>query len=240
MGYQEFRQNCNIGEFISDIYVEARGNDNQASIVGYFLIRDHFEKPEYLPINPNEPEFFNAIFAALNDKAPSYWVYCDRKLTHFKVGSFPYCENDFSNLDANSYTAFIESLGNVQLSGKSARPPRYPNLLTSYSLWHYSLDWVCKCRDLDYIEVRKGLPVAILEVTGRLKDESHLKNSLHAIRERLVLQQRIMSLTGVYLQVRSFFVLHTTDLNCFYVYENDWSHVGRFDSAGYEGWLRGL
>ncbi|MFC1695237.1 hypothetical protein ACFL1C_03825 [Pseudomonadota bacterium] len=242
MNYQEFRQNLNVGEFISDIYVEVRGDDSNANIVGFFLIRDHFESPSdlFFDYSRYEPIYIRSIFRKLNIEAPAYWVYCDRELTQFNVVSFPYAENNSSALDAQRYQAFLEGLGNVQLSCREARPPRYAQLLSSYSVWHYSLDWVCKCRDLDYIEIREDTPVAILEVTGRLNSEAHLKNSLNQIRNRLVLQQRIMGLTENFLRVKSYFVLHTADLDRFYVFGNDWRTVGRFDCAGYRDWLESL
>ena len=243
MPYGNFRANIDL-PYVKDIYVEVRTQQGRENLVGFFRVHDSTVNPaDILATIQNdwpESELDRQVLESLDGLAPAHLVYCDSGMTTFPMCDVPFSIGNFRQLTQQQYIDFINGLGNVPLSNRVVRPPRYPALLSPYSVWHYRLNWVCKVRDMDYIEIRDDQPKAILEVTGRLTNEGHLQNSLNQIKDRLNIQKEIMSQVGAHLGIPGYFVIHTTDLQIFYIYDLSWRRVARLDQQGYTQWIETL
>ena len=88
----------------------------------------------------------------------------------------------------------------------------------SYSDWHRELGNDYLMIDIDSLEIREKKIVAIIDYTGRLKDENHLINSKRFIWDRTILQRKILTDLSNALKVPCYFVIHTTDLKIFHVH----------------------
>ena len=239
MSYKEYRSSLDIGEFVDDIYVEVRNWENIVAFV------DAHDKNDQIPsLESRMPllERFSVI-------APSYYIEYRSIVSNDLITSHPEPLTEIvahkttgqqRNFDCNLLKNFIENLGNANLANRLPRPPRFPQEMSSYSVWHYTLDYNCLCRDIDYTEFRNEEIVAFIETTGKLNSLDHLRNSLPAIQNRLDLQIRIMRNLSTEFNVPSFIVIHLADLSFFQVYDLDWNIVLEADQDEYTNWLSNL
>ena len=244
MTYSKFRNSLTNIDYVESLYVELRGNQGHEHIAGFFDVYDYAQRPDSIPklieTSSDEARYRSGVFSYFSCVADVYYVFCDANNSQFAITSDTSKTNSFSFLDETSYIDFVHRLPGTSLSGRKSKPPRFPELMSSYSVWHYKLDWACKCRDIDFIEMRNNKPIAILEVTGKLNNESHLRNSLSQIRNRLTLQKRMMDIICSRVNIFGYFVIHTKDLSVFYVYSSNWELVGKFNQKEYVEWLNGI
>lgn len=234
MAYKSFRESLAVGQFIDDIYVEVR---NWQSIVAFI---DAHERTS-CPSNKEERIELLKKFELL---ANSYYLEYDRAVgsgTNFieNIDIFDMTERT-AKLSPSQLKSFIEDLGGFPLANRLPRPPRFPQELSPYSNWHYTLDYNCLCRDIDYTEFRDGRLSAFIETTGKLNSFNHLKNSLQLIKQRLDLQIRILNILSKAFEVPSFIVIHLTDLSYFEVYDVSWNMVISGNQSDYASWLAQL
>lgn len=235
MSYKEFRATLNIGSFVDDIYVEVRNN----TIVAFIDAHDR-----RYPIAPMETRI--PLLEKFSEIAPSYYMMYTPIVDNTQLTTHPDPLNDIvihnmkgdqRNFNTKQLKGFIESLGSANLANKLPRPPRYPDSMSSYSVWHYTLDYNCLCRDIDFTEFRNGNIVCFIETTGRLKSLEHLRKSFDQIRKRLDLQITIMNNLSTQFNVPSFIVIHLTDLSYFEVYDLNWNRVLEANQEEYIEWL---
>ncbi len=112
---------------------------------------------------------------------------------------------------------------------------------SEYSQWHRTLN-NCYTVDIDFVEWRNpdGI-VALIDVTGNMKDEDHMLKCHSAIWKRTELQRKILMKLGQAIFVPAYFVMHTKDLSCFHVFHLP--NIEKFKSMNqteYEFFLRSL
>lgn len=114
---------------------------------------------------------------------------------------------------------------------------------SEYSQWHRTLGDGCYGVDLDWVEYRanRGI-VALIDVTGNLKNEEHIINSKKMIWDRTEIQREILETIAKALGVPAYFVIHTTDLNLFHVHNlaydlKDFTRLTRYQ---YTEFIKGL
>jgi hypothetical protein len=231
-------------DYVDNIYVEIRNLGSEDVIVGFFDINDSAKTPAQIPQSrvaawPNS-SLRLAVMNQLASEHPAFLVFCDAGMKEFHLHPHPFSATTYQCLNESEYISFLQGLNNAAMLNIQAQAPKYPQLLPPYSVWHYKLDRACKCRDVDYFEIRNGQIRAILEITGKLRDESHLQNSLKDIFKRWNLHQSMFrSLTKAVL-APAFFVVHTTRLDVFYVFDINFSKVFSGAQASYKAWLNRL
>lgn len=246
MSYIELRENRGLSPFVSDIYVEIRRINNIETIVAYLGVDNSaVDVNNIISVKANLWTSLSIKMHVLDllnsDTEPAYMMFCDENMTMFHLHSFPYDINNYMVYNEEEFKRFIESLGNIRLSGRLPQPPKYPETMSAYSVWHYSLDNYCKCRDIDYIELTNNLDIkAVYETTGRLNNESHLKNSIERIIGRLDLQKTILTSIANDFSVNGYFIIHTRDLNVFYIYDLSFNLLHNYSQDEYVEWLNGL
>lgn len=239
MSYKNYRASLSIGSYVDDIYVEVR---NWKDIVGFIDAHD---------INGKYPSYTSRLplLKAFSEIAPSWYVEYQSAVPNSQITSHPapltnikvYDTNaQVTNIDCDQLKTFIESLGGHKLSGRLPSPPNYPGQMSTYSVWHYKLDYNCQCRDIDYTEFRDGKIAAFIETTGKLSNLGHLQNSLPQIKQRLNLQIKIMSQLSQQFDAPAYIVVHLTDLSYFEVYDLSWNSVLKGNQAQYSNWLASL
>lgn len=249
--YKEFRSNLGELNYVTEIYVEMRDINNKTEIVGFFGVDDFAESSHEIIERKNQiwPTLQNKhqVLETLNSKlTPSFMVFSDKNMTIFCVHESPFNINTCKILNKIEYAKFIEGLGAVKLSGRKAANPKYPDTLSSYSVWHYSLDWSCKCRDIDYIEIRQNESIrTFLEVTGNLQDEKHIRNSINlngskCIFNRWQLHQKMFIELSHRFNSKAYFIIHTADLSLFCIYNLQFEFIGRKNNSEYKEWLKFL
>jgi hypothetical protein len=249
LNYEAYRKGLTQLDYVDSVYVELRDGIETDEIVAFFCINDKSLGPDSIESSKfavwDSTVLRRSLMNALNAIKGTYFVYSDNKMSLFHVHNYPYQFKVFSLFNEIEYIHFIESLGRPCLSGRSAAPPKYPHLLPPYSVWHYKLDWSCKCRDIDYFEIRENKVKAILEVTGKLKNEEHLKRSINpmsprCIFKRLSLQKKILHELSNKLSINAYFVIHTEDLNVFYIFDYDFNNLNVYNKEEYTSWLNSL
>jgi len=229
---------------VNDIYVEIRNLGAGDVVVACFDINDTAKTPAQIPQSratawPNSALRLG-VLRQLASVHPVFLVYCDAGMKEFHLHPHPFSAANYRHLSEFEYINFLQGLNGATMSNRPAQGPRYPASLPPYSVWHYTLDWACKCRDIDYFEIRNGVIKAILEITGKLQDESHLNNSLKQIFQRWRLHQAMFRSLTKAVEAPAFFVVHTTRLDVFYVFDINFSRVLSGDRAAYRDWLNQL
>ncbi|WP_182037016.1 hypothetical protein [Vibrio diabolicus] len=239
MSYKDYRASLNIGEYVDDIYVEVRDWDH---IVAF--IDAHDRNSLIPPLDSRMP-----LLARFSSIAPSYYIEYQSVVNNSEIMTHPSPLQDIiayntrgqrKVFNCDELKGFIEGLGGYNLANRLPRPPRFPQEMSSYSVWHYKLDYNCLCRDIDYTEFRNGQISAFIETTGKLNSLQHLRNSFSAIQARLDLQRRIMSNLSNRFNTPSFIVLHLSDLSYFEVYDLEWNLILEANQQDYSQWLRDL
>ena len=147
---------------------------------------------------------------------------------------------NYELLSSAEYTDHLLSLGNEPVQAASSYVAKYPDAMPAYSLWRYKLKYAIKCRDVDYFEIRQGEVKAVIETTGNLADEDHLRASTDKIFERLAGQRLIFKHLAEVFNCPAYFVLHTRDLTVFYIYDIDFKHVASLSKKQYVSFLESL
>lgn len=244
MSYLKFRESLEGDGFVEDLYVEMRGAKGRESISGIFDVyefrSDALNMEDALAENSYRSRIRLDICKKLQKLSSVFYVFCDFSKDTFMVSNEYEEINSYKKLGSADYANVINELPGTYLTGRSPQPPKHPDAMSKYSVWHYSLDWACKCRDIDYLEIRNGEVKAALEITGRLNGEQHLLNSKQQIRNRLELQGKILSIFSDFFSCPAYFILHTTDLNVFYVFDLDWVQRHRLTKEEYIVWLECL
>jgi len=239
MSYADFRASINSLDYVDDIYVEIRNLGSGDVVVGFFDINDTATAPAQIPQNratawPSSALRFR-VLGHLASAHPAFLVFCDAGMKEFHIHHHPFNGTNYQCLNELAYMNFLQGLSGAAMSNNQVRGPKYPALLPPYSVWHYKLNWACKCRDIDYFEIRDGVIRAILEITGKLKDESHLKNSLEQIFARWRLHQSMFRSITNGINAPAFFVVHTIPLDVFYVFDINFLQVLSGDQVAYIG-----
>lgn len=241
MTYADFRKSISNLGYVDDIYVEIRDLGAGDKIVAFFDINDTCSTPASMgqaKANAwSQSTLRQNAMTVLQAVHPAYLVFCDEKMSEFHVHQTPSDIAVFQSYTESAYINFLQSLGGAVMSNKQAHGPKYPQSLPPYSRWHYKLDWACKCRDIDYLEIRDGNIHALLEITGKLQDEKHLKNSISSIFGRWSLHQMMFRELTQQLNSPAFFVIHTTNLNVFYVFDLNFAEIFVGDQTSYIAWL---
>lgn len=244
MSYANFRASMTSLDYVDDIYVEIRNLGSGDVIVGFFDINDTAKTPVQIPQNKATSWANSAlrlkVMNQLSKVNPAFLIFCDAGMKEFHRHDNPFSATSFQCLNELDYINFLQGLNGAAMSNRQAQGPKYPALLPPYSVWHYKLDWACKCRDIDYFEIRNGAIRAVLEITGKLQDERHLQNSLSQIFQRWSLHQSLFrSLTNA-INAPAFFVVHTIRLDVFYIFDINFSKVFSGDQASFSAWLNQL
>jgi len=244
MSYANLRASLITLDYIDDIYVEIRNLGSGDVIVGFFDINDTAKASAQIPQSRAacwaNSSLRYAVMSQLSLMHPAYLVFCDVGMTEFHLHHHPFSATNHQCLNELEYINFLQGLNGAVMSNRPTQGPKYPASMPPYSVWHYKLDWACKCRDIDYFEVRNGAIKAVLEITGKLQDEGHLRNSLNQIFQRWSLHQSMFrSLTNA-INVPAYFVVHTNRLDVFYVFNINYSKVFSGDQATYVAWLNQL
>jgi len=244
MSYANFRASMHSLACVDDIYVELRNLGAGDAVVGFFDINDSAKTPaQIVPSRatawPNSALRLG-VLSQLATVHPAFLVFCDAGMKEFHLHSHPFSATNYQRLNELAYVNFLQGLKCATMANRQALGPKYPASLPPYSVWHYKLDWACKCRDIDYFEIRNGVIGAILEVTGKLQDEGHLRNSLAQIFQRWNLHQSMFRTLTNAVGAPAFFVVHTTRLDVFYVFDINFSKVFSGDQATYRAWLNQL
>lgn len=253
--YEEWRAGLEQVEYVSGIYVEVRSRNGRDQLVGVLYVDSAARTADAIAMRVEAawPELHRTLQALerLNTpSAPAYVVFTDNNLSSFRVYRSPFARHTFTDYGRSPFARLIEGLGDARMTGRTPRPPRYPAALPPYSRWHYGLDWACKCRDLDYAEIRPAADgdwrfAAFLEVTGNLRAESDIevatqRSHPQCIFKRLSLQRTILLALSTRFGAPAFLVIHTTDLSRFRVYDLDYRLLLRLGLGEYEAWLAGL
>ncbi len=244
MSYANFRASMHSLDYVDDIYVEIRNLGSGDVVVGFFDINDSAKTSAQIPQSratawPNSALRLG-VMSQLASVHPAFLVFCDAGMKEFHLHPHPFSATNYQCLNELAYINFLQGLNGAAMSNRQAQGPKYPASLPPYSVWHYKLDWACKCRDIDYFEIRNGEIRAILEITGKLQDESHLKNSLTQIFQRWSLHQSMFRSLTKAVGTPAFFVVHTTRLDVFYVFDINFSKVFSGDQSSYKAWLNQL
>ena len=203
--YKQFRDELSL-DYADNIYAEIRGDK-----LYYHQITDGFWTVEKI--------------APILSKLESFIVTFNDEMSDFRLYQQPFHTDNFQILSELEYTDHLLSLGGEPVQSAASYAAKYPDEMPAYSLWRYRLKYAIKCRDVDYLEIRQGEVKAVIETTGKLANESHLRSSTDKIFERLAGQRLIFKhLVGVF-SCPAYFVLHTRDLTVFYVFDIDFNHV---------------
>ena len=244
MSYATFRASMYSLDYVNDIYVEIRNLGSGDDIVGFFDVNDAANTPAQIPqiraISWKNSALRVDVMNQLASVHPTFRVFCDAGMNDFQLHHHPFSPTNYQHLDELAYINFLQGLNGAAMSNRQAQGPKYPASLPPYSVWHYKLDWACKCRDIDYFEIRNGVIGAVLEITGKLQDERHLRNSLTQIFQRWSLHQSIFRSLNNAMNAPAFFVVHTIRLDVFYVFDINFSQVISGDQALYRAWLNQL
>ena len=114
---------------------------------------------------------------------------------------------------------------------------------TEYSEFHRTLGGECYATDIDFVEWRIGRGiVGFFAVTGRLKDERHLKNSKPMIWARTEVERQILYQLSISTGKPAFLVIHTSNMNIFHVHniKNSIDKFDRMDQEEYTQFIRKL
>jgi hypothetical protein len=110
-----------------------------------------------------------------------------------------------------------------------------------YSVWHRSLGDRYYAIDVDLVEYRIGRGiVALFGITGNLNDEEHLKNSLPMIFSRSDMEFKVLKELALGVGVPAYFVVHTIDMNLFYVYTLNSQQFQKFNGEQYANFIKEL
>lgn len=244
MSYANFRASMTSLDYVDDIYVEIRNLGSGDVVVGFFDINDIAKTPAQIP-QSRAVSFANSalrlqVMNQLSLVRPAFLVFCDVGMREFHLHGTPFSATNFQCLNELDYINFLQGLNGAAMSNGQAQGPKYPASLPPYSVWHYKLDWACKCRDIDYFEIRNGAIRSVLEITGKLQDERHLQNSLAQIFQRWTLHQSMFRALTNAMNISAFFVVHTIQLDVFYIFDINFSKVFSGDQVSYIAWLNQL
>ena len=218
--YKQFRNNLSL-DYADNIYAEIRGDN-----LYYHQITDGFWTVEKI--------------APILSKLESFIVTFNNEMTDFRLYKQPFNAESYQILTELEYTDHLLSLGGKPVQPASSYAAKYPSEMPAYSLWRYKLKYAIKCRDVDYLEIRQGEVKAVIETTGKLADEDHLRASTDRIFERLAGQRLIFKHLAEVFDCPAYFVLHTRDLTVFYVFDIDFKHVLSANKKQYISFLESL
>jgi hypothetical protein len=218
--YKQFRNNLSL-HYADNIYAEIRGDK-----LYYHQITDGFWTVQKI--------------VPILSKLESFVVTHDDEMIYFRLYQQPFHTDNFQLLTELEYTDHLLSLGGEPVQSAASYAAKYPSEMPLYSLWRYKLKYAIKCRDVDYLEIRQGEVRAVIETTGKLADENHLRASADKIFERLAGQRLIFKHLADVFSCPAYFVLHTRDLTVFYVYDIDFKHVLSANKKQYISFLESL